>query len=1207
LIQQYVRKISGVLEHPRIRPLLIRYGLGLTTVGAVVLAITLTPTARRSADDLTNQPLANAPTAQVRDVLFRDVTLEAGVIFSHLQGDEHLTGLNETLGAGACALDFDNDGWTDLFLVNGTGQSKYYGSQHWWHLPKGHALYRNTRDGHFADVSADAGFVAQSWGMGCTVGDFDNDGHSDLLITNFGSVSLYRNLGNGKFADVSQASGISNAGWATSAALADYDGDGLLDIYIVNYLDFQKTMNTYEGASQYIREYPRAFNSPLFVGTADQLYRNLGQFRFGDVTADAGLLEASGRGLSAVWIDATQDGNPDLLVANDAGSMNLFYENLGNGKFREAGLPLRLNDSRGAHGVSVGDVDGDGAADFAVSTVAGEPPAILLAEKESDSQRIFRNRSRQLGIGSDDQTPLGGWGIEFADFNNDGALDVFQGSGLPVPDPLTHKIAQGQSNRLWLQEANRKFVDATDHSGAALSDAQSSRGVATIDFDNDGRLDVYVANNNDLGQLLRNETTGGHWLGVRLQGTRSNRDAIGAVVKLEIDGVLQSRWLTSGGFLSASDRRVHFGWNSDSESPTLTVVWPSGTTQVFRRLPVDSYIYISEGGSPEVADLARSASARPALPALVASRPEYTVDYLRWLAAADPSRANLLLGSFMGSREAAVRAEAVAFARKDKTAEGLSILISALTDSSVDIRLAALDAIREHQDEASVRWLLRAFQDPDQRVRAATAEVFAYFYRVEEAVIYRKFLSLPHLIRLLSDPEPQVRRAAAHAIGEAKRFEGIDPLLATLADPDVRVRAEAVCSLGIIRDRKALPTITALADDATQPPMVRAHALIALRRLNALDDTQLRRKVMAGFSAGTAQTANDTLLMLNEIFQNSLQGVVLNRSVLIDSLLTAVRSQNLVEKSDRVALVRTLSLSADPRLVPVLANLTRDPNADVRSAAYVALLDVDRAHQAAHAASGISDPSLGVRRAVFTALPTRNLRLPASALTRNLADPEMRPLALDALLRSPEPQTTESVVAIAREARNAADQRALALRVLSVTPGKTTLPADELLKDRSPSVRAAAVEYWGSRLPFYHPVADLPEPLRNALADPDRMVINAGIAVLLSRHEAWARRYAQDKLVDQKGDLGIRRQIIDAFAQKADPEFDDALIDIAESNDDPLQFPALCAVSPTRPEARELLWRVLRSTSERDDRRLAAARLLATTDAKKLLTLLQEG
>ena len=1206
MIQQYARKFYRALEHSRIRPFVARFAVGLAAVGAVLLAITITPTPQRSAADATNQSHASAFTPPVRDVSLRDVTLEAGVIFSHLQGDEHLTGLNETLGAGACAFDFDNDGWTDLFLVNGTGQSKYYGSQHWWHLPKGHALYRNTHDGKFTDVSADAGFAAQSWGMGCSVGDFDNDGNSDLLITNYGSVSLYRNLGNGKFADVSQASGISNSEWATSAALADYDGDGLLDIYVVNYLDFQKSMHTYEGASQYIREFPRAFNSPLFVGTADRLYKNLGQFKFGDVTAEAGLLEASGRGLSAVWIDATQDGKPDLFVANDVGTTNAFYENLGNGKFREAGLALRLNDAHGAHGVSVGDIDGDGAADFAVSTIAGEPPAILLGEKESGSQYIFRNRSRQLGIGSDDQTPLGGWGIELADFNNDGTLDLFQGSGLPVPDPLTNKIAQGQSNRLWLQDANRKFVDATELAGAALSDTQSSRGIATIDYDNDGRLDVYVANNNDLGQLLRNETTGGHWLGVQLHGTRSNRDAIGAVVKLEVDGIEQSRWLTSGGFLSASDRRIHFGWNSDSASPKLTVVWPSGTTQVFRRVPADSYVSIVEGESPQVAPLARPTTTRATLPALVASRPEYTVDYLRWLAAADPSRANRMLGSFISSPEPAVRAEAVVFARKDKTAEGLSILISALEDPSAQIRLAALDAIREHEDEASVRWLLRAFHDPDQRVRAATAEVFAYFYRVEEAVIYRKYLALPHLIRLLSDPVPQVRRAAAHAIGEAKRFEGIDPLLATLADPDPGVRAEAVCSLGIIRDRKALPTIAAIADDTTQPAIVRAHALIALRRLNALDDAQLRRRVMARFAPGDAQSVNDTLRMLDEIFENSLQGVVLNRAILIDSLLTAVRNEHLVERSDRLALVRTLSLAADPRLVPVLATLTRDPNADVRAAAYIALVDVDRAHQASHAAAGISDPSLKVRRAVFTALSTRTIHLPVSALAKNLAEPDMRSMALEALLRTPEPQAAEAVAAIARETRNLPDQRALALRVLSVTPGKSTLP-DELLKDRSSVVRAAAVEHWGSRLPFYLPVADLPEPLRNALADPERVVINAGVAVLLSRHEAWARRYARDKLMDLKGDLGIRRQIIDGFAQKADAEFDDALIEIAERTDDPLQFPALCALSPTRPEARELLWRILRSTSEGDDRRLAAARLLAKTDAKKLLTLLQEG
>jgi hypothetical protein len=186
------------------------------------------------------------------------------------------------------------------------------------------------------------------------------------------------------------------------------------------------------------------------------------------------------------------------------------------------------------------------------------------------------------------------------------------------------------------------------------------------------------------------------------------------------------------------------------------------------------------------------------------------------------------------------------------------------------------------------------------------------------------------------------------------------------------------------------------------------------------------------------------------------------------------------------------------------------------------------------------------------------------------------------------------------------DQRALALRVLSATPGNRP-PAEDLLKDRNPAVRAAAVIYWGSRLPFFQQAPELPAALRNALTDPDRTVINAGVAVLLSRHEAWARRYARAQLLDVKSDLGIRRQIIDHYAQKADADFDEALVDIAERNDDPLQFPALCALTPSNPEARDLLWRVLRNPAEREDWRVAAARLLARTEVRELLKTIQEG
>lgn len=1204
VIQQYTRRIYRAVELPRLRELLSRYRFGLTTAALILVVIAFIPTPDRRAPD--NPASIPGITTPVRPVLMRDVTLEAGVIFSHLQGDEHLTGLNETLGPGVCAFDFDNDGWTDLFLVNGTGQSRYYGSQHWWHLPKGHALYRNTHDGRFTDVSESAGFGAQTWGMGCTVGDFDNDGNADLVVTNYGSVSLYRNGGDGKFVDVSKASGIDNNQWATSAALGDYDGDGLLDVYIVNYLDFQKTMKTYEGNSQYIREFPRQFNSPLYVGLADRLYRNEGGFRFSDVTADAGLSEASGRGLSAAWLDANRDGKPDLFVANDVGTTNLFYLNLGNGKFREAGLASRLNDAHGAHGLSIGDVDGDAQPDFAVSTVAGEPPAVLVGEMESATQRIFRNRSRQLGIGSDEQTPLGGWGIELADFNNDGALDLFQGSGLPVPDPLTHKIAQGQPKRLWLQDTSGKFIDASEQAGVALSDTQSARGIASIDFDNDGRLDVYVAHNNDLGQLLRNESTGGHWLGVRLRGTRSNRDAIGASVTLDVDGARQSRWLISGGFLSASDRRLHFGWNADSKRRKLTVVWPSGKTEAFTDLPADTYLSITEGGSAQVENAPRVDGSHGDVPGLVARRPEYTIDYLGWIATANPPQATRLLETLIRSGEPTVRAQAVTYARKNKTPEGLSVLIAALEDPSVEIRLSALDAVRDHQDEASVRWLLRLFADPDARVRAAAAEVFAYFYRVEEAVIYRKYLALPHLIRLLSDPVPEVRRSAAHAIGEAKRFEGIDPLLQAMNDPDAKVRAEAVCSLGIIRDRKALPQVAAAAVDASQPPLVRAHALIALRRLEALNDADLRRRVTAMLQPASPVALNDALELLDEIFANSFQGVVLNRSILVESIVAPSRRTLLLQNADRLILVRTLAHAADPRVIPLLESLSRDADPKVRTAAFVALLDVDRARQAAHAADALADRSLDVRRTVFAALSGRSIKLPPAALARNLADPQMRPLALAEMLRLPDARLVDPLFSIATDAGIPADQRALALNVLGKIPGRGPT-ADALLKDPNPAVRAAAVTYWGSRLPFYQQSAELPDALRNALSDPDRVVINAGVAVLLSRHEAWARRYARERVLDMKADLGVRRQIIDHFAQKADPDFDDALVDIAERNDDPLQFPALCALTPTNPEAREVLWRVLRNPSEREDWRVAAARLLARTEVRELLKTIQKG
>jgi len=1195
----------------------IKHASLLGTIALLVLAMILVPgPGVWNSQQLTRDNLAG--TADTRESVipqFRDITLESGVVFSHLQGDEFLTGLNETLGSGACAFDYDNDGWVDLFLVNGTGQTKYYGSQHWWSLPKGNALFHNIGYGRFEEVTSSAGLREQSWGMGCVNGDFDNDGNQDLLVTNFGSIQLYRNNGNGTFTDVSKESGIAADGWSTSATLADIDGDGLLDIYITTFIDFAKGAHTYEATTQFAGEYPRAFNSQLYAGAANHLYRNTGHLHFEEITEQAGVRDISGRGLSSIWFDANGDSKPDLFVANDIGTTNVLFVNQGKSTFEEQGLKFLLNDAHGAHGVSMGDINNDGAPDFAISGPTGEPPAVLMNEREENGTgQIFRNRSRQLGVGEDTETPFGGWGIALEDFNNDGLLDLFQASGLLVPDANTRKIPTGQPKRLWLQQHDGRFRNVSEEAGIALTDAQSARGIAVADYDNDGNVDIYVAHNNDMGQLLHNDNNAGHWLGLQLVGTRGNRDAIGANVKLETNGVTQYRFLTSGGFLSNNDRRLHFGWNGDDAKITLTVTWPGGNHDVYRDLPIDQYVRIVEGKS-RVEPIRFDKVQRDVAPQLglqlANERTANRKQYLKWVVGYYGTLKSLNdLRAALHDRDVGVQLLAIDILKTDKQAAGLELLIAALTDAHVEVRLAALDAVRDHEDEGSIRWLLRAFNDPDPQMRAAVAEVFAYFYRKEEAVIYRKYLALPHLIKLLDDPEPLVRRAAAHAIGEAKRFEGIDPLVAHLRDVSPAVRAEAACSLGLIRDRKALEFVRKVFADDQQQPSTRAQALIALKRLGDIDDRQLSQLFFTNSAFGTPPSPYDGIRIIAEIFSSSLQGSVLNRSTLITVLNRLTQNIELKPLEYRLSAIAALDLSGHDGIATLRA-LSFDHDATVRKQAIETLINIDRSHRESYFSRALLDKDLGLREYFIKRLEKEPAAVDLNSLMANLDIGPTRTAAMRLLARVQSPSAMQRLYQIASNEKEDTETRVIAVGALTTSKlAMPTQPIDlliqSLLKNSKPQLRESGLRLWAASLPYHIDSADIPVPLQQALSDANRDVQFAGIDVLLGRHEAWAIRFLCNSLADVRTDLGIRRRILDGFASGNVTAERQLLVQIAASHSDALRVPSLSAIDPVADgNAHHLLSQLLINPAENQDLRFGAAQKLFASDAESVINILQ--
>ncbi len=312
-------------------------------------------------------------------VNFTDTTLAMEIKFVHEQGEDQLSGIDESLGSGVCAFDYDGDGWTDLFLVNGSGHTHYYGKHYWWQDTTTPALLKNKNGKVFEDVTIKAGLVKENWGMGCLSADFDNDGDPDLFLTNLGSNQLYRNEGNGRFTDITQDSGIVGDYWSTSAAAADINGDGLLDIYVGNYIKFNKGSKTFESGSQFAPEKPPTFDASLYDAQPSQLYLNLGGLKFREMANEAGVAVADGRTLDVHSQDINVDGKPDLVVTNDRGTgSNMAFLNQDGLHFQASSTAFGLQSPRGSRGIASGDINNDGDEDLVFANPQGESLALLI-------------------------------------------------------------------------------------------------------------------------------------------------------------------------------------------------------------------------------------------------------------------------------------------------------------------------------------------------------------------------------------------------------------------------------------------------------------------------------------------------------------------------------------------------------------------------------------------------------------------------------------------------------------------------------------------------------------------------------------------------------------------------------------------------------------------------------------------------------------
>jgi len=868
-------------------------------------------------------------------VVFQDISLNWEVVPTHQQTSEHLSALTETLGGGICAIDVNKDGWMDLFFIGGSGHTRHYGKKSWWHKVQGNRFLLNKQGRYFEDVSEQAGLQESIWGMACAVADFDNDGFQDLIITGVGTNQLLKNNGNTTFTDITDESGIINNRWSTGASLADFNGDGLIDIYISNYILFKKGARTFERTSGF-RTTNTSFDQTLYDPEPNRLYLNKGNFQFEEVAEKMGVANSLGRSLGAKWVDINKDSWPDLLVINDHNTPNQLFINHQGQSFSRGGDTYAPFEIAGAHDVVISDFDNNSKDEFFMSRGMGHPPVILSYD---DNQQNYTDAAWTRGVAQARLLPFSGWASTAADFNNDGFLDLYVANGNTLPDIDSHFVSQAQRNSLFINNGDDGFL-----SQAPTSDPQhpySSRGVISVDLDNDGQLEVIVSNNNGPLQIFKNSGAGNNWLVLDLNASFNDAEIYGARLSIKTDTLTINRTLLPPQhFLSQSDLRIHIGLGESSKVNELLINWRDGRRSVFRDIPARQYYVIDRESNTlraQTYQVAADAHFNQSLS-------EYSNEALTSLAQLvlrssfhEQNRDDLL--TIWRHSSTVVRNEILKLLAEqwdnNPTTSSLSIIKQALYDQDSGVQLNAIQLLKHAELEASVVWLIPLLNDDDINVQCAVTETFRFFFDEEEAVTHRKMLAISPLIKLLERGSPEASLCAANALAAAENKRAILPLMhQAKRHRDIAGRAAAIRALGLIRDTQAMALLRQLVQDTSSEAPIVASGLIALSRLRDPALNEIFDQVFKS-DAQNPVHLSDTL---NYLF-SSPDGIVFSKTKLVTTLQQVItRAQPVddgsqTEQRNTIATLRAISAARAPSLEPTALSFVNsaDPTMSVEA------------------------------------------------------------------------------------------------------------------------------------------------------------------------------------------------------------------------------------------------------------------------------------
>lgn len=535
-------------------------------------------------------------------VVYEDVTKKSGLAsFNHVSGTPEKNYILEVPGSGVALLDYDNDGWLDIYLVNGSTFEALEGKEK---APRA-ALFHNNHDGTFTDVTAKAGVANERWGFGVAIGDFDNDGWPDIYVSNFGKNRLYRNNHNGTFTDTAEKAGVALGGWSTGVTFGDYDGDGKLDLFVAGYVQFDAKNPPKPGSDAGSYSFCQYRGQNVMCGPRglrgehDHLFHNNGDGTFTDVSEKAGVSDPNGYyGFSAAFADINDDGRLDLLVANDS-TPNYLYLNKGDGTFEDAsyasGFAVNENGrEQAAMGLAIGDYNNDGKLDLQTTNFSDDYNTIYKNEGEGG----FTDVSFQAGVG-ETTVPYLGWGTAFIDFENTGFKGLFAANGhvYPAVDKNDWGTTFAQRPLLFRNVDGEKFKLVPAATGSGLAQVLKSRGAAFGDLFNRGQIDIVLNNIDSPPAFLRNVGSTNNWITLKLVGTgKSPVDAIGATVWATANGITQRQDVISGGsFLSSSDLRPHFGLGSATKLDKLEIRWPSGKKEIVSISGLNRIVTVTEG------------------------------------------------------------------------------------------------------------------------------------------------------------------------------------------------------------------------------------------------------------------------------------------------------------------------------------------------------------------------------------------------------------------------------------------------------------------------------------------------------------------------------------------------------------------------------------------------------------------------------------